>query len=212
MGSINGGLGNVTKTIDGNIFRNWTAGTGTITALAVNMTSPNNETKNNSIGNITSAGTIYGITSGAGNDNILSNTIDTLVSTGGGATIVNGIALTAGGTLKTVYNNTIYYLQANNITTGSVSGVAISGGVTNTVVRNKIYAIASNSNSGITTGTINGILVSAAIDDQVNNIRNNLIGDLQASTANVAEPIRGISIINTGLRSSFQMCILIQFI
>jgi hypothetical protein len=48
-----------------------------------------------------------------------------------------------------VYGNTIYNLQANNITTGSVSGIAVTGGAINNIYRNKIYAISSSS-SGIT--------------------------------------------------------------
>ncbi len=194
------GLGNVTKTIDGNTFSNWSAGagTGTITALDVNITSPNSATRNNNINTISSAGNISGITTGAGNDHIFSNTIHTLISTGGTTTVVNGIAIT-GGTVKNVYLNTIYNLQANNITTGSVSGIAVSGGATNNIYRNKIYEISSSS-SGIT-GTVNGILVSGAIPDQITTIHNNRIGDLRVTAANTADAIRGISIANTGLRS-----------
>jgi hypothetical protein len=54
-----------------------------------------------------------------------------------------------------MYGNTIYNLQANNITTGSVSGIAVTGGAINNIYRNKIYAISSSS-SGIT-GSVNGI-------------------------------------------------------
>jgi hypothetical protein len=193
------GLGNVTKTLDGNTFSNWSGGTGAITAMNVNITSGNSSTKNSNINTINSSANITGITTGAGNDNIFSNTIHTLVSTGGTATVVNGIAITT-GTVKNIYQNTIYDLQANNITTGSVSGIAISGGVTNNIYRNKIYSISSSS-SGITTGTVNGILISAAVADQITNLHNNRIGDIRASAASVANPICGISIANTGLRS-----------
>ena len=196
------GMGNVTKIINGNTFNNWTAGAGTgnITAMNVNITSPNNATKNNTISNISSAGTITGITTAAGNDSILLNTIYSLVSTGTIANVVNGIAIT-GGTTKQVYRNTIYALQANNITTGSVSGIAVSAGLSNNIFRNKIYDISSGS-AGITTGTVNGILLSGAITSQVTTIHNNMIGDLRATAANVANPIIGISISNTGLTSA----------
>jgi hypothetical protein len=80
-----------------------------------------------------------------------------------------------------VYGNTIYNLQANNITTGSVSGIAVTGGAINNIYRNKIYAISSSS-SGIT-GSVNGILVS--YDDLTNIIYNNRIGDIKATAANV---------------------------
>jgi hypothetical protein len=196
------GLGNVTKTIDGNTFSNWTAGTGTgtITALNVNIISINSAIKNNIINTISSAGNIFGITTGAGNDNIFSNTIYTLVSTGGTSTIVNGIAITT-GTVKNVYQNTIYNLQANNITTGSVSAIAVTGGATNKIYRNKIHNV-SCSTSSITTGTVSGIFVSGAVADQITTIHNNRIGDLRAPAANVTNPVCGINITNTGLRST----------
>lgn len=192
------GVGNVTKTIDGNTFSNWTAGTGTITALNVNITSTNNATKNNTISNITSTGNITGITTAAGNDYIFSNTIHALVSTEGTTTVVNGIAITA-GTVKNAYENTIYNLQANNISTGTVNGISISGGLLNYIYRNKIYDISSSSNAF--TGSVNGILVSGKTADLVNIIYNNRIGDLRATAANTADAIRGISIANTGVRS-----------
>ena len=196
------GMGNVTKTLDGNTFSNWTAGTGTgsITAMNVNITSGNNATKNNTISNISSTGTITGITTGAGNDNIFSNTIQGLVSAGSTATAVTGISVT-GGTTKDVYQNTIYNLQANNITTGSVNGISVSGGLSNLIFRNKIYQVTSGS-SGITTGTVNGIVVSGAVSGQVSTIYNNMIGDLRATSASAANPINGISIINTGTTSA----------
>lgn len=195
------GSGMATKIIEGNTFSNWTGGTGAIIALNINTTSPNNATRGNNINNITSAGNITGITTGAGNDNIVSNTIHTLVSSGTVATIVNGVAITTTGTSKNVSGNIIYNLQANNITTGSVSGIAVSGGLSNFIYNNKIYNLSSGS-SAITTGSINGILVSGSVADMATTIYNNRIADLRATAANAVNPIIGIGIINTGLRSS----------
>ncbi len=194
------GTGSVTKTIDGNTFGSWTGSTGTITALNVNITSANNAVRNNTINTISTAANINGITTGAGNDNIYSNTIHTLISSGGTSTLVNGISIT-NGTLKNVYLNTIYNLQANNITTGSVNGISVSGGTTNSIYRNKIYAILSNS-SGITTGTVNGILVSGAVANQTTTILNNTIGDIRAAAANATNPICGIRLTNAGTTSA----------
>jgi hypothetical protein len=70
-----------------------------------------NTIANNAINTITSAGTIYGITTATGNDNIFSNTINGLISSGTLATIVNGIAITS-STTKNVWKH-IYNLQAN---------------------------------------------------------------------------------------------------
>ncbi|MBX9886313.1 MAG: hypothetical protein K2Y30_00075 [Flavobacteriaceae bacterium] len=194
------GTGLVTKAISGNTFENWNAGTGTIIAMNVNITSTANATTNNTIRNNTSAGSIYGITTGAGNDKIYSNNIYSLVSTGTVATIVNGIAITS-GTEKNIYQNTIYGLQANNITTGSVSGIGVTGGSSTTIYQNKIYDISSSA-SGLTTGTVNGILVSGSIADQVTTIHNNRIATITAPVANVTDNVRGISITNTGVRST----------
>ncbi|MDP3916366.1 MAG: hypothetical protein Q8R96_21780 [Bacteroidota bacterium] len=195
------GSGMATKIIEGNTFSNWTGGTGAITALNVNITSPNNATRGNNINTISSAGSITAITTAAGNDNIVSNTIHTLISTGTLATIVNGIAIGAGGTKKNVSGNTIYNLQANNISTGSVSGIAVSGGMSNFVYNNKIYNLSSGSNA-ITTGSINGILVSGAVVDMTTTIYNNRIADLKATAASAVNPVIGISISSAGLRSS----------
>lgn len=194
------GVGLVNKTISGNTFSNWTStGTGTITALNVNITSTNNAVSNNTISNITSVGSIYGISTGAGNDNIFSNTIHTLVSAGVTSRIVNGIAIT-NGTTKNVYQNTIYGLQANNISTGSVSGIAVTGGSTNNIYRNKIYDISSASSS-LSTGTVNGIMVSGTTADMTTTLHNNRIGDIRATAVSAANALRGINIASTGVRS-----------
>ncbi len=193
------GTGSVNKTISGNTFSNWVGGTGAITVMNINITSTNNQTASNLINNISSAGSITGITTGAGNDNIFQNTIHTIISTGGTSTTVTGIAITS-GTAKNIYQNTIYNLQANNITTGNVSGISISGGSAVSAYRNKIYNL-SSSNSGITTGSVNGILISAATADFYSTLHNNRIADLKATAASVADPVRGISVANTGVRS-----------
>ncbi len=194
------GSGLATTIIEGNTFSNWSGGTGAITSLNVNITSPNNATRGNQINNISSAGNITGITTGAGNDSIVSNTIHTLTSTGA-ASIVNGVAITTTGISKNVCGNVIYNLQANNITTGSVSGIAVSGGLSNNLYKNKIYNLSSGS-SVLSTGSINGILVSGSVADMATTIYNNRIADLKATAASAVNGVRGIAIINTGLRSS----------
>jgi hypothetical protein len=193
--------GSSTKTIQNNTFSNWTGGTGAITAL--NLSGNSNTTTGNAVNTISSAGTITGITSGAGNDNISLNTIHTLVSTGATATTVTGIAVTA-GTTKSVYRNTVYNLQANNITTGSVTGIAVSSGATNNIYRNKIYDLSSSS-AGITTGTVNGIQVSGATASMVTNVSNNIIGTLTATAASSTNAVIGISLTATGVTSNINV-------
>jgi hypothetical protein len=63
-GWVNTDAGNGSKTIQGNTFSNWNAETGIITAMNINTVGTNNTIANNAINTITSAGTIYGITTG----------------------------------------------------------------------------------------------------------------------------------------------------
>ncbi|MDP1623554.1 MAG: T9SS type A sorting domain-containing protein [Bacteroidales bacterium] len=204
-GWINTDAGYGTKNLKNNTFSNWTGAntpTGAFTGIAVNTIGTDNEVSGNQINTFYAGGNIYGITTAAGNDRISSNTIHTLVSISAtAAAVVNGIAITA-GTLKQVFQNTIYNLESNGgFTTGSISGIAVTGGLTNLVYRNKIYNI-SSANSAITTGTVNGIMVSGTGADQVTTVRNNIIGDIRATAASAADPMRGINIANTGLRSA----------
>lgn len=238
LGWVNSDAGGSTKTIQNNTFSNWLAGTGTITVMSINLTGANNATTGNAINNIAGGGTVYGIITGSGNDKIYSNTINSLVSTGlTGA--VSGIYVTS-GTTKNIYQNTIYDLQGNNITTGSVRGILISGGTTvnayqNTIYslqanslttgilngiwvsggttitihRNKIYDLSSSSSAFTTvtgaTGAVNGILVSGTTANLNTTIRNNLIGDLRTPSASYTDPVRGISLISTGLTSNINV-------
>lgn len=229
-GLVNTDAGSSSKTIQGNIFTNWKGGTSAITVMTVNITGINNATSGNIIRNIICAGSVTGITTGAGRDNIYSNTIDSLFSSGGTSTIVSGINVTT-GTAKNVYQNTISNLQGNNITTGSVRGILISGGTTVNFYQNKIYGLTAHaltngtvngiwvsagttirtyrnkiydlsSASSALTGAVNGILVSGATANLVCTINNNTIGGLRATTVSLADPIRAISVTSTGTTST----------
>jgi hypothetical protein len=199
------GTGGVTRSIQNNVFRNWTGGSGAITAINVNVNNTNNITAYNTISLISSAGAITGIltglaTTGNGNDNIYSNTIDSLISTGT-TTSITAISLIDIGITKNIYLNTIFHLQANSLTTGSIVGIGIACGGTITVHRNKIYNLFSTS-ANISSGIVNGILASGAIASLSLTIRNNAIGDLRATAANASDVLRGISITSTGTTSN----------
>lgn len=202
LGWINtdAGAGVPRKRIQGNTFSNWTGGTGAITAMDINITSPDNLTSNNQINNIRSGGSITGILTAAGNDSIISNNIHTLISTGT-TTNIFGISISTNGTTKRVGTNILNNIQANNITTGSVAGISIAGGLTNRIFGNKITAIISES-SAISTGTVQGIIVSGTVADMTTQILNNKIGGLLVTKASATNALRGISIVNTGLRTS----------
>jgi len=185
-GWINTDAGNSTKTIQNNTFSHWTGGTGAITAMAISLTGISNGTTGNLINNISSAGTIIGITTAAGNDNIYSNTIDTLVSSGTLLTTVNGISVTA-GTAKNIYQNTIFYLRGTTLTTGSIRGIVISAGTTVNAYQNTIYSLQG---AAVTTGSVNGISISGGTTI---NAYQNTIYSLQGNTA-TSGTVNGISI------------------
>ncbi|MEO5998201.1 MAG: hypothetical protein ABIN89_15755, partial [Chitinophagaceae bacterium] len=132
-GWVNTDAGVATKNIQNNIFSNWVGGTGSIIAMNVNLTSANNSTTGNVISNISSAGIITGITTGGttGNDNIYTNTINSLYSSG---TPVTGIAITSGATKK-IYRNKIFDLQSTSAA-GLVNGILSSGTTTAVITAN----------------------------------------------------------------------------
>ncbi len=191
-GAINTDAGTSTKIVDGNTFSNWQGGTGAITALSVNLTGSGNQTKNNIIQNIQCACSIIGITTGTGNDNIFSNTIDTLISTGGVvATIITGINVSA-GTTKNIYSNSISNITGNTLTTGSVRGIAVSGGTTINVYQNTIFGI---STTATTTGSINGIWVSGSTTASL--YKNKIYDIYTTSTAVTTGIVYGIQLSGT---------------
>lgn len=170
------GTGEPNKTISGNRFENWTGGAGAITVLTAGISSLNSRFSNNVINNISSSGTITGITAGAGNDSIYLNEISNIVSTGGvAATIVSGITNTAANK-RIIERNTITTLTGNTLTTGSVRGILISGGTEISVNKNVISQLSANAN---TTGTLSGIWVTAGT---LVNIEKNKIFNLSSSS------------------------------
>ena len=231
-GWVNTDAGASAKTLQGNVFSNWTGGTGAVTVMSVNITGAVNATVSNLISNITSAGNITGISTAAGNDNIYNNSVTNLSSTGGTSTIVTGIAVGA-GTTKNIYFNTISGLSGSAITTGSINGITVAGsatvniynnkisaisgsattsgtinavwvsaGTTVSVYRNKIYNISSSSSAIVTGGLVNGIYVTGSTANAAIALRNNIIGDIKATAANLADPVRGISLLSTGTTSN----------
>jgi hypothetical protein len=202
------GTGSVTRYLRNNVFRNWNAGTGAITAINVNVNNSSNATNNNLISNLVGSSNIVGISTGLastgnGSDNIYSNTIDSLILNGTTSSVI-GIEVLANGLAKSIYQNTIYHLQANSLTSGVVAGIRISGGTVNSVYKNKIYKLFSNS-SAISTGTINGILVFGSVASMITNLQNNVIGELYAQAASSTDVIRGVSILSTGATSSINV-------
>jgi hypothetical protein len=139
--------GSSTRNIYNNTFSNWTAGTGTVTGLQLTISGTTNTVTGNTISNITSAGTINGITCAAV-ENISLNTIHTLASSGDNS--VNGINVT-GGTTKQIFRNKIYNLSKtiSGTTTFSVSGIVVT-------------TVATSSNTYIYNNTVGDLKAPAA--------------------------------------------------
>lgn len=130
--NTDGGAGG--RVIQNNTFSNWTGGTGTITAMNVNQTGASNLTTGNTINGISCSCAITGITTAAGNDNIVANRIYNLTTNG--ASNITGIAVTS-GTQKHIQRNKIYDLQAS-VPGGTVFGISLTGS-TSAVVNANIY-------------------------------------------------------------------------
>ena len=195
-----------TETNTGNNFSNITV-TGATTiegwqstdGLTTSPYGPGKTITNNTFTNITggtSAITI--LTVGNSNDgnatnNVSGNTINNI--TGAGA--ITGIIVYRGR--QNFFSNIINTLS----TTGAaaVTGFSVPFSGAQDFYKNKIFNL-NGSNAGT---TINGILISGSSTDQKVNIYNNLIGDLQASSASAADAIRGISIIATGTTSTYNV-------
>lgn len=143
-----------------NKFTNIAVGSGT-TYIIYNTYGNVVNINNDTINNITTAGTLYGIYAGSSsttNCNSFSNVINTLYSTG--ANSVYGIYMNASNTasVNTAYKNKIYDLQDNQAG-GSVYGIYVSAGTTHTVYNNLIGDLKTPAATG--NNAIAGIYVSS---------------------------------------------------
>lgn len=186
--NTDGGTGS-TKTISGNTFNNWTAGTGAITAMTFSYWNGVSSLSSNTITNLTGQGAITAVSMGSTANNatsitVASNTINNLSSTGAGGN-VTGITCSNTSSGITFTSNVINGLSSTG-TSATITGLAIIGASSPTISKNKIYDLSGNQ-----TGTIvNGINVTSGTTLA---IYNNLIGDLRATAATGLNAINGIN-------------------
>jgi hypothetical protein len=192
------------KTITGNTLNGWAGGTGTINTMNILYWNGSSVLSNNIISNITSQGSITGITMGSSSNaaasiTIASNTIHTLSSTGTGGA-VNGIICSNTSPGIIFSGNTIHTLSTTGSTgtTGVVNGISITGASSPTISKNKIYDLSGN--KALT--TINGINGNTS---GTLTISNNLIGDLRATAATGLNAINGINLSGTGSTGTFNV-------
>ncbi|MDN3675998.1 hypothetical protein QWY90_01580 [Flavobacterium paronense] len=223
-------LGLTAKTINGNTFNNWSAGTGAITGMVLNGFGLTSSVTNNTISNLAGQAAITGMnvgtTGNASSFSITSNTITSLSSTGTGGNVIALISANPSVTV-TINNNTINTLSSTAVS-ATLTGIQISGGTgTQNVRGNNINGFTT---TGTTSPTQNGILISggttvnvsknkiynlaqngASTGGAVNGIVftgatavsafNNIIGDLKAPSVSNTHAIRGISV-NSGVANS----------
>jgi|GEM_PF-1594490 len=166
---ISSGVSN-TKTVMNNTFSNWTGGTSPVTALTVGASGTGTVT-GNTIGPITSAGTITGLAIGSNTQDVYGNTISGLTTTG--ASAVTGLSITSGIT-NNIFRNKIGNLEANNAG-GSVVGVSGSSTtasstitIHNNLVGDLRTPIAGNS-------SINGISITSGAATLTYNVYYNTV-------------------------------------
>ena len=163
-----------------------------------------NSVQNNIIANIswlsssgatTTSGVLAGIYVSSGDVTISGNVVGTTagpisvnISTAGGYSF--GISSASTGTVNIVGNTISNLTGVGSAATvaSNVAGILVSAGITNTISRNKIYALASGSGVGnLSTGIwLNG--------GTTNLVTNNLVGDLRASTSTSLVAVSGLLI------------------
>ncbi|MEO6001101.1 MAG: hypothetical protein ABIN89_29895, partial [Chitinophagaceae bacterium] len=169
-GLVNTDAGFSTKSIQNNIFTNWTGGTGAITAMNININGTDNAITGNTINNITNAGNITGISIAGGNDFVYSNVVNTLASSALLA-VVSGITVVT-GTVINIYKNKIYDLQAGTVS-GTVNVILVSAGTTVNIYNNIIGDLRTPAASAV--DPVRGISITPAVPSTNINVYYNTI-------------------------------------
>jgi hypothetical protein len=148
------------KTVTNNTFTNITGGTGTTTILSVaySNTATNNDVSGNNINNISTGGTITCLTSITASQNIFSNIIHTVSTTG--SSVITGINI-GGGAVQNVYKNKIYNFTSNGAT-GTVNGITIAGSTASLTsnVYNNLIGDLKAPNTSSATDAVRGISIT----------------------------------------------------
>ncbi len=168
--SADGGAPFPNKTVTNNTFSNLTVGTNAAIVLDVSFSPPgSNVVSGNVISNVVGGGPITGISSTAGSQDFLSNTVSGLSSTG--ASAVTGISIT-GAVTQNASKNKVYDLQANNAA-GTVNGILITAGTTINVFNNLIGDLRTPATSAV--DAIRGISMTSTTASSAINLSFNSI-------------------------------------
>ena len=147
------------RTITGNKFNNWTAGTGAISAMSYSYFGGASTVANNVFNNFNGQGTVTAMTinsSGAAANplNISNNTFTTLRSTGTGGSVTGMICSNASPAVN-ITQNQIKGLSSTGAAS-TVIGMSITGGLATNVFANNVSNDTTNG-----TGTNTGIQASS---------------------------------------------------
>lgn len=160
------------KVVTNNTFNNIVGGTNAVTLLNVaysNNGSTSNNVSGNTISNVSSAGTITGVTSANGAQNFFGNTIFGLSSSG--ASAVTGVNI-GNGTTANIYQNKIYNLLGTNAGS-TVNGIIISGGLNINTYNNIVGDLRATAASG--NDVIRGINITSSTALSTLKVYNNTI-------------------------------------
>ena len=128
-------------------------------------------------------------------NNVSGNTISSIT----GALDVTGLTSSSGN--QNFFGNTINTLTTS-AAASTITALSITGGTTQNVFKNKIYDISESGANTTTTPAVNGLLLSAGTTVTAHD---NLVGDLRAPSASLADAIRGISVTSTSTSTNYNV-------
>ena len=178
--------GSANRIVTGNNFNNWSTGTGAISGMNYSYIGAIS-TFTNTLTNFSNNGSITGLNignlfNGGFPLNIVNNIVSNFNSTLAGAPVVGINTSTTSPTIN-VSGNLIHSLAS---TANIVTALSASAG-SPVISKNKIYNISSSGAAAV----VSGLLIAGGTTFTVDN---NIIGDLRATTASLANAVNGINI------------------
>ncbi len=194
-----GGASGPTKTINNNIFKNWTGGSGSISVIQSDGGGDNTTISGNDIQNVSGTGFLTVITIGTTSrlKHAVSNNI--IATINAGSTL---LGITGGSTATSLVNingNDIHSLTSTG--SNQTEAIKITAATIINIGKNKIYDI----NAQNAAGQVYGIDLATITVSATYNITNNYIGDLKAGITSSVLAIRAINAANVAAFASFNI-------
>ncbi|MBS1782390.1 MAG: hypothetical protein JSS78_04940, partial [Bacteroidetes bacterium] len=186
ISNIDGSSSGATRTVTGNIFRNWTGGTSAISMMTYSYFGGTSNISSNTVYNISGQSSISGLTINSGGNfanplNISNNTIGLLTSTGTGGNVTGFSCSNTSPTIN-IFGNTIDSLSSSGASS-TVLGMAITGSTLTNVYSDTVYALYG---SGVTSPIVQGILISGGTN--VNVYKNKIYNLFESGAISTTSP------------------------